>query len=73
MVFLDWISAETGLWVRFTDSHAERLAASALLHGTLKGLTPAQAPQLVLPSCGLNVTKEPGTLVIGLEDSNKEH
>lgn len=50
---LAWVSRETGLAVRFADSAAARLAAETVLHGTIAGLDPAEAPAVVLPGCGL--------------------
>jgi ferric-dicitrate binding protein FerR (iron transport regulator) len=65
VAFLDWVSRETGLWVRFSDREVERLAGTTILHGSVKGLDPRQAAEVVLPSCGLDVRVETDTLVIG--------
>ena len=65
IAFLDWVSRETGLWVSFSDPEAEGLAASTVLHGTIEGLDPAQAPEVVLPGCGLEASVSSGTLTVG--------
>jgi hypothetical protein len=62
--FLDWISSETGLSIRFADPAVEQAAATTILHGTIKGLTPAEAPAVVLPSCRLAAIQEPGALLV---------
>jgi len=65
LAYLDWVSAETGLSVRFADAAVEMTAATTLLHGTIGGLTPAESPVAVLPTCGLTAEEEPGVLVVG--------
>jgi hypothetical protein len=54
--FLDWVSHE-GVWiVTFADSRLSETARATVLHGRpdlLKGLTPAEALDVVLPTCGL--------------------
>ncbi len=64
LALLDWVSSETGLAVRFADGDVERLAAATLLHGTIRGLAPSDAPSAVLPTCGLSAVAEPGALLI---------
>jgi hypothetical protein len=61
---LGWISSETGLAIRYADRESERLAAETLLHGNLGELRPDQAAEAVLPSAGLEVTREPGVLIV---------
>jgi len=71
--YLEWVSAETGLSVRFENSEVERTAATILLHGTIEGLHPAETPSAVLPTCGLSAVAEPGALLIArLEADNNE-
>jgi ferric-dicitrate binding protein FerR (iron transport regulator) len=65
VAFLDWVARETGLWVSFSDSEVERFAGTTLLHGSIAGLAPAEAPQVVLPGCGLEATRSGDTLLIG--------
>jgi hypothetical protein len=69
LAFLDWVSVETGLTIRFSDREVERLAATTILHGNIEGLSPAQAPAVILPSCRLAVTEEPGTLLVRRMDA----
>jgi hypothetical protein len=71
LAFLDWVSAETGLSVRFVDASVEKLAATTLLHGTITGLKPAETPSAVLPTCGLTAIDESGTLLVQRIDPNE--
>lgn len=64
LAFLDWVSAETGLAVRFASAEVERAAATTLLHGSIDGLSPAETPSAVLPTCGFSAREEPGALLI---------
>ena len=68
VAFLDWVSSETGLWITFTDTHVERLATSTRLHGTLRGLAPGEAAQVILPGCGLRAERRNGSLMISEEE-----
>lgn len=69
MAFLDWVSSETGLSIGFSDAEVEQLAATTILHGSIEGLTPAQAPAVVLPSARLTISEEPGALLVRPLDS----
>ena len=54
--FLEWVSREGGWTVTFADSRFSAAARATVLHGRpdlLKGLTPAEALDVVLPTCGL--------------------
>jgi hypothetical protein len=64
VVFLRWVSRETGLVLRFGDEEVERFAAATTLHGTIEGLSPADAAGIVLPGCGLEHRVVDGTLVV---------
>ncbi len=64
LAFLDWVSRETGMTIRFADREVEQLAATTILHGAIEGLTPSQAPAVILPSCRLAVTEETGALLV---------
>jgi ferric-dicitrate binding protein FerR (iron transport regulator) len=64
LAFLDWVSSETGLSVRFESAETERLAATTILHGSIEGLTPVQSPTVVLPSARLDISEETGTLLV---------
>ena len=64
LAFLDWVSSETGLSIRFADPGVEQAAATTILHGTIDGLSPSEAPAVVLPSCRLVAIQEPGALLV---------
>lgn len=54
--FLDWVSHEGAWTVTFADRRFAEAARATVLHGRpnlLKGLTPAEALDVVLPICGL--------------------
>ena len=61
LAFLDWVSRETGVTIRFADPEVEQLAAATILHGAIEGLTPSEAPAVILPSCRLAATWETTT------------
>jgi ferric-dicitrate binding protein FerR (iron transport regulator) len=52
--FLRWIESEGGWRVAFADPALERSAGGIILHGSIRGLTPAEALGVVLPTCGLS-------------------
>jgi ferric-dicitrate binding protein FerR (iron transport regulator) len=54
--FLDWVSREGAWTVTFADSRSSKAARAIVLDGRpdlLKGLTAAEALDVVLPTCGL--------------------
>jgi FecR protein len=54
--FLDWVSHEGAWTVTFADRRFSQTARATVLHGRpdlLRGLTPAEALDVVLPACGL--------------------
>jgi hypothetical protein len=51
--FMDWVAAETGFRVRYSSSELGEFARRTVLHATVAGLTPVQASEVVLASCGL--------------------
>jgi ferric-dicitrate binding protein FerR (iron transport regulator) len=67
-VFLEWVGHETGLRVRFADQRAQHKAGTAVLHGSVDGLRPAEAAVLILPSCGLRARIEGSFLVVDLPE-----
>jgi ferric-dicitrate binding protein FerR (iron transport regulator) len=72
MDLLDWVSRETGLWVRFADPEVETFALETTLHGSIEGLNPAEAAYVVLPTCGLEAVLDTGTLIVSrTEDSSQ--
>jgi hypothetical protein len=56
--FLDWVSHETGSAIHYADVEAERLASTTVLHGSLGELRPGQAPEVILPSAGLEAARD---------------
>jgi ferric-dicitrate binding protein FerR (iron transport regulator) len=62
--FLDWVAGETGWSVAYSSPVVEEFAAATLLHGSLGELGPAEAPDVVLASCGLKASRQAGALVI---------
>lgn len=72
VAFLDWVSRETGLWVSFANAEIERLAATTVLHGTIEGLSPAEAPGIVLAGCGLQATVRAGSLIVTSGESAEQ-
>ena len=64
--FLKWVSREQGLDWQFRDAAAARHAKGLVLHGSIEGLTPAEALEAVLPTCGMTFRLRGGTLIVGL-------
>jgi hypothetical protein len=62
--FLDWLARETGWRVELADEETASLCDSIMLHGSIDHLTPAEAPSVVLSSCGLGHRVSGGTLVV---------
>ena len=62
--FLSWIGRETGLRVELTEGEAASVADSCVLHGSIEHLSLAQAPGVVLSSCGLGHNISNGTLAV---------
>jgi ferric-dicitrate binding protein FerR (iron transport regulator) len=51
--FLQWAAREGGWTLEWSDALRQR-ARSTILHGAIDGLTPAEALEVVLPTCGLS-------------------
>lgn len=63
--FMTWVARETGMVVRYADRETEQLSQTTLLHGSLGELRPDEAPELILPSAGLEARRETdGTLTV---------
>jgi ferric-dicitrate binding protein FerR (iron transport regulator) len=62
--FLDWLAREEGWRIEFADPEAASLADSTVLHGSIEHLTPAEAPGVVLASCGLGYRVSEGRMVV---------
>lgn len=62
--FLEWVSREEGVRWEYADAAARRLADRTVLHGSIEGLTPAEALIAVLPAAGLTSTRKGDRLII---------
>ncbi|HVE65380.1 MAG TPA: FecR family protein, partial [Thermoanaerobaculia bacterium] len=62
--FLDWLVRERGWRLEIADPETAALVDSVVLHGSIAHLTPAQAPDVVLPSSGLGYRVSGGRLVV---------
>ena len=51
--FLDWVSHELGVTWRLTEPRPELEPEATVLHGSVEGLTPSEALELVLAGAGL--------------------
>lgn len=61
---LDWVARETGWTYRFEDAELAASADEIILHGSLGGVRPDQAPFAVLPGAGLEGELDDGTLIV---------
>jgi ferric-dicitrate binding protein FerR (iron transport regulator) len=62
--FLDWLEAETGWSVAYDQDAVGEPAERIVLHGSLEGVSPLDAPALVLPGAEVSYRLEGGVLVI---------
>jgi hypothetical protein len=62
--FLGWFGRETGLRVELADGEAVAVADSCVLHGSIENLSLADAPGVVLSSCGLGHRISDGALAV---------
>ncbi|HEY6065408.1 MAG TPA: hypothetical protein VIY96_04595, partial [Thermoanaerobaculia bacterium] len=70
--FLTWIGRETGLRIEFADAETAAVADSCVLHGSIGQLRLADAPGVVLSSCGLRHRVSDGTLVVSVAGKKRE-
>jgi ferric-dicitrate binding protein FerR (iron transport regulator) len=61
---LDWIVRETGWELRLADAELHREVRAAVVHGSLQGVPPDEAPELVLLGSRLAYRIEGGTLFV---------
>ena len=62
--FLEWAARETGLEIAYASPEAEAEASGIVVHGSIAGLTPAQALDAVLATTSVHATVVGGTLVV---------
>lgn len=62
--FVRWVCRETGWTPRYEDADTATAAAEITLHGTIEGLTPGEAVEVVLAGSGLTYRTVGGALVI---------
>jgi ferric-dicitrate binding protein FerR (iron transport regulator) len=63
--FLTWVSRETGRHVRFENESIKESTSNIVLHGTIEGLSLADALDTVLPTCGLTHRVSEEKITIG--------
>ncbi len=66
--FLEWLVRERGWQLELADPHTAALVDSVVLHGSIAHVTPAEAPDVVLPSTGLDYRVSRGKLVVFARD-----
>ena len=64
MEFLKWVTRENGWSLKFEDLKIEQTAFRTVLHGSLKGLSPQETTDVVLPVCGLNHSLVEGVFTV---------
>jgi ferric-dicitrate binding protein FerR (iron transport regulator) len=62
--FLEWAARETGLEIAYASPEAEAEASGIVVHGSIAGLTPAQALDAVLATTSVHATVLGGELVV---------
>ncbi|MCU0977426.1 MAG: FecR family protein [Steroidobacteraceae bacterium] len=67
--FLAWYARETGRSVSFADPALERTATAAVLSGSVDGLAPEAALDVVMASTDLSAARRPGVLLIGSHEA----
>lgn len=69
--FLDWVSREEGWDWHFADAATKQRGSTVVLHGSIDKLTPAEALDAVLPTCGMAWRLESGSLIISLAAASR--
>ena len=69
--FLDWVAREAGWQVKIADKETASVAESVVLHGSIRHLTLAEAPGVVLASCGLGHRTSDGTMLVFVAGKEK--
>jgi hypothetical protein len=70
---LDWVARETGWIIRVTDQASTKAISTLTLHGSLAGISPAEAPAAVLPTCNLGYDLSDGVLRISSQSTEGGH
>lgn len=65
LAYLEWIARETGWEIQYTDASLEQNAPGVLVSGSIKGLTPEESLDAVLPGSDLGYEVRDGILLIG--------
>jgi hypothetical protein len=69
--FLDWASGELGLRWEYSDPSIKGRLERVVLHGSVERLTPAEALDAVLPTCGLTSRREADRLIVGMQNPGR--
>jgi ferric-dicitrate binding protein FerR (iron transport regulator) len=69
--FLNWAARERGLTWQFRDAATRREAAAVVLHGSIDGLTPSEALDAVLSTCGMTYRVLDDRLVVTLASGTR--
>jgi hypothetical protein len=62
--FLEWVSREQGWRWEYENAGLQKRVDRIVLHGSIDGLTPAEALEAVLPTCGLAFRREDDRLIV---------
>lgn len=62
--FLGWVSRETGARIRYASSEIDAFAHETVLHGIAAGLSPTEAPEVILATCGLAADRDGDSMVV---------
>ncbi len=66
--FLAWYARETGRQVEFESAELSRRAPSIVLSGSVEGLAPEAALEVVAASTNLGVRRSPGRIELGMHE-----
>lgn len=66
--FLVWVERESGRDVRFEDASLEAAAETIRLHGSIDGLTPNEALEVILAGSGLAAVEREGVIAVRRSD-----
>ena len=62
--YLRWVARENGWSLTFEEPSLQQKAAKTILHGSIRGISPGETPDVVLPVCGLSYNLTDGVLTI---------